>query len=119
MQDQKRIIKLEVKKNYIIEVYETPPNVIKYVRKEVVDKEGFRNIVNLAIVRDGTSTKTVATSFWRPINKPSAKQQLKKYLKKYPKKVTFANEEVKQKFLGESNKYFKRSVLEYMGIFNE
>lgn len=101
--DLKKITKIEVKKNYVIETYKKPPNVIKYVRKTIVDKNGFHNIATLAIVKDPDGgTKTVITSFWRPINKPSAKRLLKYYLKNYPRKVKFANSELKEKYLKEN-----------------
>jgi hypothetical protein len=100
---KKRVIKIEVSKNYVIEVYEKPPRVIKYVRKVIKDKKGFYNIVTIAIVKDTKGgTKAVLTSFWRPINKPSAQRILKRHLKLFPKKVIFKNEEVKKKYLKES-----------------
>jgi len=46
--DKKKIVKIEVKKNYIIESYKKPKNVIKYVRKEIIDKNGFHNLATLA-----------------------------------------------------------------------
>jgi len=114
-QEQKnKIIKLEVSRNYIIEVYRTPPNVIKYVRKEIIDSNGFRNIATFAIVRDGTETKTVITSFWRPANKPSAKRLLKLYLKKYPRKIKFLNSAVKDKYIKSNTT--TRSVAKSIGI---
>jgi hypothetical protein len=122
--DIKKITKIEVKKNYIIETYKKPPNVIKYVRKTIVDKNGFHNIATFAIVKDpDRGTKTVMTSFWRPINKPSAKRLLKYYLKNYPKRVKFANSELKEKYLTESLTYnTNRSIIStffetiYMGV---
>ena len=36
---QRKILKLEVKPNYIIEDYEDPKDVIKYVKKEIVDSQ--------------------------------------------------------------------------------
>ncbi|MBT3298814.1 hypothetical protein HN385_07820 [archaeon] len=111
--DLKKITKIEVKKNYIIETYKKPPNVIKYVRKTIVDKNGFHNIATFAIVKDpDKGTKTVMTSFWRPINKPSAKRLLKYYLKNYPKKVKFATEELKKEYLTENlNTNTNRSII--------
>jgi len=102
--DQKKIIKIEVSKNYIIEDYKNPPNVIKYVKKTIVDKDGFHNIATLAIVKDSETgeTKTVITSFWRPINKPSARRILKHFLKTNPSKVRFKSKELKEKYLSES-----------------
>lgn len=119
----RKIIKLEVKDNYIIEDYENPKNVIKYVKKEVIDKDGYRNLLTLAIIKDPETgeTKTVATSFWRPSNKPSAKKLLRYYLKKYPDKVHFSNEKVKQKYIRETYNYNPRSVtnfIVYYEIFN-
>jgi len=107
--NKKKVVKIEVSKNYIIEVYEKLPNVIKYVRKVIKDKKGFHNIVTMAIIKDGNSTKAVLTSFWRPINKPSAQRILKRHLKLFPKKVVFKNEEVKKKYLKESVK-INRSI---------
>ena len=110
--NKKRVVKIEVSKNYIIEVYEKPKNtkIIKYVRKVIKDKKGFHNIVTMAIIKDPKGgTKAVLTSFWRPINKPSAQRILKRYLKLFPKKVIFKNEEVKEKYLKESVK-INRSI---------
>jgi hypothetical protein len=111
---QRKILKLEVKPNYIIEDYEDPKDVIKYVKKEIVDKEGYRNLLTLAVVKDENGgTKTVATSFWRPISKPSARRQLRMYLKKYPNKVHFANRELRKKYLRESY-LVNRSINNYL-----
>jgi hypothetical protein len=114
--ETKKIIKIEVTKNYIIEDYKNPPNVIKYVKKEIEDKNGFRNLATLAIIKDPKTgeTKTVITSFWRPINKPSAKRLLKYYLKNYPNKVKFSNQEVKEKYLNESFLSNSRSVTTFL-----
>jgi hypothetical protein len=111
--NSKKIIKIEVKKNYIIETYKKPSNVIKYVRKTIVDKNGFHNIATLAIVKDSDGgTKTVITSFWRPINKPSAKRLLKYYLKNYPKKVKFNTNETKENYLSENlTQHTNRSII--------
>jgi len=102
--DQKKIIKIEVSKNYIIEDYKNPPNAISYVKKTIVDKDGFHNIATLAIVKDPETgdTKTVITSFWRPINKPSARRILKHFLKTNPSKVKFKSKDLKEKYLSES-----------------
>jgi len=120
--DKKKIVKLEVKKNYIIESYKKPKNVIKYVRKEIVDKNGFHNLATLAVVKDPKTnqTKTVITSFWRPSNKPSAKRILKYYLKNHPKKVVFANKEIKDKYLNETILYINtnRSITNIFEIID-
>jgi len=101
--EKNKIVKLEVSKNYIIESYKKPNKPIKYVSKEIVDKQGFRNLAKFAIVKsEDNQTKTVITSLWRPANKPSAKRLLKYYLKNYPKKVKFLNQEIKEKYLKES-----------------
>lgn len=111
----KRIIKIEVTKNYVIEDYRNPPNVIKFVKKEIVDRDGYRDLVTLAIVKDPKTgeTKTVATSFWRPINKPSAKRLVRDYLKKYPNKVKFLDPDKKHYFLNEITTH---SLLEFLDI---
>jgi len=102
--EKNKIVKLEVSKNYIIESYKKPNKPIKYVSKEIVDKQGFRNLAKFAVIKDPETnqTKTVITSLWRPANKPSAKRLLKYYLKNYPKKVKFLNQEIKEKYLKES-----------------
>lgn len=95
--------------------YENPPkNEIKtYRRKEIIDRNGYRNLLTIAILKDGS---TVATSYWRPINKPKSKRLLKKYLKLYPKKVVFENDDIKNDILDESARA-SRSILEYLELF--
>jgi len=109
-----RIIKIVVKKNYLVTDYEDPPKfkIKQYKRKEIVDRNGYRNLLTIAIMKDGN---TIATSYWRPLNKPKAKRLLRYYLKYYPNKVKFENEDTKNEILGESI-FTKRSVLEYCGL---
>lgn len=113
----KKIIKIEVKPNYIVVDFENPPNVIKYVKKEIISKNGDRNLLTLAIVKDESGdTKTVATSFWRPINSKSGRKILRYYLKYHKNKVHFANKELKQKFLNES--VINRSIILFLENYN-
>lgn len=108
----KKIIKIEVKPNYIVTDFEDPLNVIKYVRKEIISKTGDRDLITLAIIKDSNGdTKTVATSFWRPIKSKSGRKILKYYLKNHRKKVRFANDTLKKQFLHEA---YNRSVVLYL-----
>lgn len=100
----KKIIKIEVKTNYIVVDFANPPNVIKYVKKVIQSKSGDRDLLTLAIIKDPDgNTKTVATSLWRPINSKSGRVLVKYYLKNHPKKVHFSSSSVKYKFLNESS----------------
>jgi hypothetical protein len=112
----KKIIKIEVKPNYIVCDFEDPPNVIKYVRKEIISKQGNRDLLTLAVIKDPdtNTTKTVATSLWRPIKSKSGRKILRYYLKYHPKKVHFANEELKKQFLHETTVVFNQSILKFL-----
>lgn len=68
--NQKKIIKVEEKPNYIISQYKSPPkeDIVGY-RKKVIktDKDNFKRILTLALVKNNKNKKikTVATSLWR------------------------------------------------------
>jgi hypothetical protein len=117
IEDQSKIIKIEVLKNYIVSDYKNPPNtkILRYVRKEVITKHGERNLITFAVVKekDG-STKLIPTSLWRPINSKAGKRILRYYLKKYPKKVKFSNDDLRQQFIKENQDVKTKSITIFM-----
>ncbi len=115
---EKKILKLEVTKNYLIIDYQNPPDskILSYKRKSIIDKEGYKNILTLAIIKDKDgNTKTAVTSFWKPLNKPSNKRFLRSYLKKNPTNVHFFNNDIKKKYLKESI-VFSKSIVKYLEL---
>ncbi len=59
---------IEEKPNYIITKYQSPPkkDIVGYRRKEIkTDKDRFKRILTLALIRKNGKTKSVATSLWR------------------------------------------------------
>ena len=83
----KDFIRIEEEKNYIIKkIREVPKNkVIKYRRKEIKSKDGrYTYILNIAVVRNNSKTKTVLTSIWFPKGSPKARKY-EKYLKERKK----------------------------------
>lgn len=107
-----KIIAVWVKTNYIVTDFEKPSNIkiIRYVRKEIIGKDGNKNLLTLAVTKDGL----VATSFWRPIKSKSGQKILRDYLKTNPKKVHFLNPELKQKYLHES---FSKSIVMFLEAY--
>jgi hypothetical protein len=63
-------------KNYVVEKLNPPPGKkgIKWRRKVVRDKHGYKHIVNLAC----KGGKCVATSLWHEKNEPMAKKAKKR-----------------------------------------
>lgn len=105
MEPKTKITTVWVKTNYIVTDFQIPSNMkaTRYVRKEIISKDGTRNLLTLAVTKDSEgNTKLVPTSFWRPVNSKSGKAVLRKYLKTDPKKVKFLNPSLKEKYLHES-----------------
>lgn len=64
-----KIIKQTETKNYNIDDYRNPPkrNILGYRTKVIVDKDGNRHLMRLAIVKDkNNNTVMKPTSFWHP-----------------------------------------------------
>jgi len=79
-------IKIEVKKNYVIEKLRNAPKGAKYRRKVVYDKDGYRHILNIAIYKTKSGKrKTMVTSIWHPKDEPKAKKLLEKWRKRVSK----------------------------------
>jgi len=78
-------IKIEEKKNYIVEkIREVPSSAknVKYRRKVIYDKDGYRHILNIAIYKTKSGkTKTLVTSIWHPKDEPKARRLAKKHLR--------------------------------------
>jgi hypothetical protein len=110
-----KITTVWVKTNYIVTDFKLPSNMkaIRYVRKEIISKQGNRNLLTLAVTKDSEgNTKLIPTSFWRPVKSKSAQAILREYLKKEPKKVKFLNQSLKEKYLHES-----KSVVLFLEYF--
>lgn len=116
-----KIIKIEVTKNYIVSDYQNPPKekIIKFVRKEIINKHGDRDLITFAVTRQkDNTTKLIPTSLWRPLKSRSGKRILKYYLKKYPNKVKFHNPELRRQFLEEQEN--SRSITMFMeAMYND
>lgn len=83
-----KVEKVEVTKNYIIQdLKDKPPEseIATYRRKTVLDKDGNKHIVNLAILKNGKGTK--ATSIWHTKKEGSARSMLNRWKKNSPEKV--------------------------------
>lgn len=76
--ENKEIEKIEQTKNYVVEKYPDieKDKILGYRKKVIIDRNGLKHLVNLAIVRDGNKTKTVATSFWRSKESPKSQELL-------------------------------------------
>lgn len=74
---------IEEKRNYIIEkINEVPSSAkdVKYRRKVVYDKDGYRHILNIAIYKTkNNKRKTLVTSIWHPKEEPKAKELARKH----------------------------------------
>ena len=79
--------KVEVSRNYIIQdLKDRPPesDIETYRRKVVLDKQGNKHIINLAILKGGG---TKATSIWHTKKEGSARSMLNRLKKTNPDKV--------------------------------
>jgi hypothetical protein len=82
-----KVDKVEVSKNYIIQdLKDRPPEseIATYRRKVVLDKDGNKHIINLAILKGGG---TKATSIWHTKKESSARSMLNREKKTNPEKV--------------------------------
>jgi len=83
-----KVEKVEVSKNYIVQdLKDRPPEseISTYRRKTVIDKDGNKHIINLAILKNGKGVK--ATSVWHPKKEGSARSMLNRWKKEKPDKV--------------------------------
>ena len=66
--------------NYVVQkIRKDPPDAIKYRRKVVYDKHGYRHLLTIAVVsRKGKrGGRTVLTSIWHPKREPKAQDLLR------------------------------------------
>lgn len=91
-----KFVKVEETKNYIIQVIRDLKKKPKaYRRKVIYDKDGYRHILNLAIIcekKGRKNCKTVATSIWHPKDEPKARK-LKEKAKRQGKYVKKGSED--------------------------
>ncbi len=87
-QEEKRVEKVVITKNYVVEDFENPPQeyIEKYRRKEIIDREGHRHLATFAILnkegQEAEGVKTIMTSMWHP--KTEDKKTLRSIIDKAP-----------------------------------
>ena len=82
-----KVDKVEVSRNYIIQdLKDRPPeeDIETYRRKTVIDKNGDKHLITLAILKSGG---TKATSIWHTKKEGSARSMLSRLKKTNPEKV--------------------------------
>jgi len=94
---------VEETENYVIERFEPPEekSAVKYRRKVVYDKQGYRHLLTIAILpRKGErGGRTIVTSIWHPKEEPRAKTIIETAKRKgiYRKSKTLKREEKEKK----------------------